>query len=219
MLFKHYWANKNFVSKNIHYYDRLVNKINCQHVWKCSERYIINHYRNNISHYHLEIGPGSGYFLKKENLLKNPSIDQLTLIDINSEILDFSKENLTPDYCNDIVTLNFDIFSDKIPSGIKFNSVGLNYVLHCIPGKLENKLDTLLDNLDHTGYNLFGATVICDPLHMNPLAEYELMLLNTLGIFNNNHDSYEDLSRYLLKNNIKHNISKRGYVALFSIEV
>ena len=44
-------------------------------------------------------------------------------------------------------------------------------------------------------------------------------LIEDVLIFNNNHDSYEDLSRYLLKNNIKHNISKRGYVALFSIEV
>ena len=92
-------------------------------------------------------------------------------------------------------------------------------MLHCVPGNLEDKVDTLLHNLDHTDYNLFGATVICDPLHMNPIAEYELMLLNSLGIFHNKDDTYDGLVNYLEKNNIRHTSVKRGYVALFNIEV
>ena len=105
--------------------------------------------------------------------------------------------------------------------------MGINYVLHCVEGSLEYKIDTLLNNLENNhagyggcgGYTLFGATVICDPLHINTIAEYELMLLNSLGIFNNNLDTYDNLSEYLLNNKIKHKIDKKGYVALFSIQM
>ena len=112
-MFTNFWAKNNFVSKNLKYYDHIVNKINCLHVWKCSENYIINHYRNNISSYHLEIGSGTGYFLKKENLKKNFSIQQLTLMDINKNILNYSKQNLKNDYDKDIITLQHDIFFKK----------------------------------------------------------------------------------------------------------
>jgi len=218
-MFREFWKNNNIISKNIQYYDNLVNRTNCLRVWKCSEQYIFNHYRQNISGKHLEIGPGSGYFLKRDNLRINCSIDKLTLIDINDNILNYSKENLKDDYCNEVSTLRHNIFSDKIPENIKFNSVGINYVLHCVPGKLEKKVDSLINNLGDTNYNLFGATVICDPLHMNPIAEYELILLNSFGIFNNKNDTYEEFVEYLNNRNIKYNINKRGYVALFNIQI
>ena len=214
-----FWNNNNFVSKNLKHYDKIVNRINCLYVWKCSENYIINHYRNNISSYHLEIGPGTGYFLKKENLRKNFSIQQLTLLDVNENILNYSKQNLKNDYDHKIITVHQDVFSKKINKNIKFNSVGINYVLHCIPGTLENNIDTLINNLGSSNYNLFGSTLICDPLHMNPIAEYELILLNNLGIFNNSNDTYEQFIEYLNNNKIKHNILKIGYVAIFNINI
>ena len=219
MIFKNFWNKTNLISKHMEYYDGVVNEFNCLHVWKCSRQYIINHYRSHISNYHLEIGPGSGYFLKRDILRKNPSINKLTLIDVNDDILDYSKQNLKDEYSNDITTLNTDIFSHTIPSDIQFKSVGINYVLHCIPGSLHENIDTLLTNLNSTNYNIFGATVISDPIHMNPIAEYELMVLNSLGIFNNKNDTYEEFQEYLINQKIKHNITKRGYVALFTINI
>ena len=65
MIFKNFWNKTNLISKHMEYYDSVVNEFNCLHVWKCSRQYIINHYRSHISNYHLEIGPGSGYFLKR----------------------------------------------------------------------------------------------------------------------------------------------------------
>jgi len=218
MKIKNFWTKSNAISKNMRHYDHVVNNINCERVWRCSQQYIMNHYRNYISSYHLEIGPGTGYFLENENIRKANSIEKITLVDINSEILEYASENLQYDYSR-ISTVNCNLFKQTLPTHIKFDSVGLNYVLHCVPGNLEDKVDTLLHNLDHTDYNLFGATVICDPLHMNPIAEYELTLLNSLGIFHNEDDTYDGLVNYLEKNNIRHNSIKRGYVALFNIEV
>lgn len=204
------------VSKNIHKYDRFVNEINCNHVWKCSKNNIINNYCANVENKHLEIGPGSGFFLKKENIGVN--LDQLTLVDVNSTILKFSKKNLESEHSN-VNSLVYDLFRYEIPTNIEFDSVGINYVLHCIPGNLQTKLDSLISNLGDNKYNLFGASVICDPLHMNPIAEYELMFLNAFGIFNNNNDTYEELNEYLNNKNYNFSLKKQGYVAIFNVHV
>ena len=215
-MFKNFWNYDNLVSRNIQKYDKIVNDINCEKVWKCSQKHIIKNYNSNITPQHIEIGPGTGYFLKKENL--DVSLNKLTLIDVNSKILNYSKSNLKCDYSNiDVIT--HDLFTSEIPRDIPFTSVGINYVLHCVPGNLQTKLDKLISNLGNNTYNLFGASVVCDPLHMNPIAEYELMFLNACGIFNNNNDTYEELNEYLNNRNLKFSLEKQGYVAIFSIQV
>ena len=111
------------------------------------------------------------------------------------------------------------MFTSEIPDSVDFNSVGINYVLHCVPGNLETKLDNLISNLGDNKYNLFGASVVCDPLHMNVIAEYELMFLNAFGIFHNNNDTYEELDEYLNRTGLHFTLEKQGYVAIFNIQV
>ncbi len=215
-MFNNFWKYNNLVSKNIQRYDRLVNEINCEKVWGCSKKYIIDNYNKNINSKHLEIGPGTGYFLKKENL--NVDLNKLTLIDVNDKILNYSKNNLQSEYSK-IDILSHDLFTTKIPSNIKFNSVGINYVLHCVPGNLQTKLDKLISNLGNNEYNLFGASVICDSININLIAEYELIFLNAFGIFNNNYDTYEELNEYLNNRNLNFSLKRHGYVALFNINI
>ena len=215
-MLKNFWKNNNLVSKNIQIYDKLVNEINCEKVWGCSKKYIINNYNKNIDINHLEIGPGTGYFLKKQNL--DVDLNKLTLVDINSKILNYSKNNLQLDYSN-IDVLSHNLFSCKIPSNVTFNSVGINYVLHCVPGNLQTKLDKLICNLGNNKYNLFGASVICDPININLIAEYELEFLNMFGIFNNNYDTYEELNEYLINRKLNFSLKREGYVAIFNIKI
>ena len=215
-MFNNFWKYNNLVSKNIKKYDRLVNEINCEKVWGCKKKYIIDNYNRNINSNHLEIGPGTGYFLKKQNLDVN--LNKLTLIDINKNILDYSKNNLQSEY-SDIDILSHNLFTSKIPTDIKFNSVGINYVLHCVPGNLQTKLDKLISNLGNNEYNLFGASVICDSININLLAEYEIIFLNAFGIFNNNYDTYEELNEYLNNTNLNFSLKRRGYVAIFNIHI
>ena len=54
---------------------------------------------------------------------------------------------------------------------------------------------------------------------MNPIAEYELMILNSLGIFHNLNDTYQEFVEYLNNNKINHSITKYGYVAVFNINI
>ena len=74
-------------------------------------------------------------------------------MDINQPILQFSSNNLKTSFSN-IKIRNHNIFDKKIEE--KYDSIGINYVLHCVPGKLEDKIDKLLNNLNKHGI-LFGA--------------------------------------------------------------
>ena len=81
-------------------------------------------YQKNIEKNHLEIGPGTGYFLKPYNF------DNLSLIDVNK---DNNKSHFNlKDNCNNINLYQHNIFTknNKIDN-LDINSVGLTYVLHC----------------------------------------------------------------------------------------
>ena len=64
-------------------------------------------------------------------------------MDINNDTLKFSMNNLKSEY--KVKTINHNIFKRKLMIE-DLESVGLNYVLHCVPGKLEDKIDSLLKN-------------------------------------------------------------------------
>lgn len=206
-----FWKSKNFVSNSLKFYDLAVNKINCKYVWRCSENYIFENYKKNIRRKHLEIGPGTGYFLKKIN---NSDID-LTLMDINQPILQFSSNNLKTSFSN-VKIRNHNIFEKKIEE--KYDSIGINYVLHCVPGKLEDKIDKLLNNLNKHGI-LFGATVISDPERLYFLSKLELKALNKFNVFNNSNDYSQNLINYLNYNQIKYDCNLIGNVLIFEINL
>jgi hypothetical protein len=126
---------------------------------------------------HLEIGPGSGYFLNPSNHNKN--INKLKLMDINLPILKYSKNNLLKCYPN-VKIIEHNIFEDKIELG-DIESVGINYLLHCVPGNLEKKIDKLVSNLPDN-INIFGSSVINDTDKQNILSNLELKFLNKYGM-------------------------------------
>lgn len=207
-----FWKNKNFVTQSLKLYDFAVNDINCNYVWRCNKKNIIDNYKKNIGKIHLEIGPGTGYFLKN-----NYPNEKLYLMDINNETLDFSKKNLEGSY-NNIYKLKHNIFTDKIKID-QLDSVGINYVLHCVPGKLENKVDKLISNLitsNQTKY--FGATVVNNNYLQTPLSKFELYFLNQKKIFSNFEDDYRNLIKYFEYNNINYQYKICGNVLIFSFK-
>ena len=207
-----FWRNKNFITTSLKFYDFLVNDINCNFVWRCNKNNIFENYKSNVKKNHLEIGPGTGYFLKNDLKIKN-----LTLLDINNQTLLFSKNNLSNKYSN-INILNYDIFNSKLELD-DIESVGLNYVLHCVPGKLENKIDKLINNLSSSNkVTFFGATVVNDNNIQSYLSNMELFLLNKYLIFNNKEDYSSNLIKYFKDNNINFNYKIIGNVLIFSFE-
>ncbi len=81
----------------------------------------------------------------------------------------------------------------------KFDSIGVNYVMHCVPGSFKEKgvaFSHLQALLADDGV-LFGTTVLSDGVRKNLLARPFMWLMNYLGVFNNRRDSAGDLKHYL----------------------
>jgi phospholipid N-methyltransferase len=201
-----FWKNKKINNLIFNNYDYFVNNINCKYVWKCDQRYIKKLYANNITNKHLEIGPGTGYFIKKYQF------NNLHLVDINQDILTNSKKNLNNN-CQNIKIHNQNIFENNNKINEDITSIGMSYVLHCVPSNLDRSLDNLVENIKaNNQVTIFGSTVI--PNKKDFLAMTEIYTLNKLGIFNNINHNKEQLEYIISKYN--GNVKHVGNVLLFN---
>ena len=201
-----FWKSKKINNLIFNNYDYFVNNINCKYVWKCDQRYIKKLYANNITNKHLEIGPGTGYFIKKYQF------NNLHLVDINQDILNNSKKNLTNN-CQNIKIHNQNIFENNNKINEDITSIGMSYVLHCVPNNLDRSIDKLVENVQTDNQiTIFGSTVI--PNKKDLMAMTEIYTLNTLGIFNNINHNKEQLDYIIDKYN--GNINHVGNVLLFN---
>lgn len=209
-----FWNRSNFISKSLQLYDVFVNEINCKYIWSCDKSKIFNLYQKNVRPNHVEIGPGTGYYLKPSmHKIKN-----LSLVDINQDILDYSQKKLKEDNCN-IETFRINLFSNPTKFTITENSsIGVNCVLHCIPGKLQDKIQCILDNIENDkNVILFGTTVVHDKSD-SVLVNLELKFLNYFKIFQNCNDFSHELVEYLHKKKYTYRIEKFGQILFFTIQ-
>ena len=99
-----------------------------------------------------------------------------------------------------------------------FDSISINYLFHCLPGKLSDKL-VVLDNVDHllsdTG-TVFGSTILSCGIKRSRAAVKLMSIYNKRGIFSNTEDSSNDLESYLSSKYLNYRIKTEGCVALFS---
>ena len=208
MIKKLFWKNINTPNLVLRNYDKFVNKFNCNYVWKCNENIIKDLYKSNISKNHLEIGPGTGYFLKSH------LFNTLNLVDINKSHLNQSKKNLLLN-TNKIFCYHNDIFNTDFKTQLPpVSSVGLSYVLHCIDGRLDILLNNLINNVSQSNVIFFGSTVL--PIESNIIAKTELLFLNYFNIFNNYNHNFNDLSE--LKSKFDCDFKIIGNVLVFKIK-
>ncbi len=100
----------------------------------------------------------------------------------------------------------------------KFDSVGINYVLHCLPGTLEAKSVALdyLKVLMNPNAVLFGATILQGGVPRNWFAKRLMAIYNKKGMFSNQYDNLEDLKSALNQRFKDVSVEVIGCVALFS---
>ncbi|MGH6792212.1 MAG: methyltransferase type 12, partial [Methyloceanibacter sp.] len=103
------------------------------------------------------------------------------------------------------------------PGLAPFDSVGLTYVLHCLPGSMSEKLVAVdhLRPLMGEGAVLFGATILGRGRTPNRAARALLDLYNAKGVFNNREDDLASLSEGLRERFPKVEVETQGLVALF----
>lgn len=194
-------------------YDRIVLGIYSRFLWRCSPNHLQWHFDRHISSNHLDVGVGTGRFLDRAAF---PSAaPQIVLMDMNNNALEHASRRLAR-YRPIVVQHNAlePISSQLAP----FNSISINYLLHCIPGTLLQKaivFENLMDVLKPGGL-IFGATILTHGVPVSPLTRPWLSLFLKTGIMNNEADSLADLKTVLAKVLERPELSVRGMVGLFS---
>jgi hypothetical protein len=192
------------------FYDLVVHGLSNRFAWRCPTSRLVGFYADNLSANHLEAGVGTGLFIDRVGT----SFDRLVLLDINENCLSRASRRLAR-YRPTVHQAN--LLAPIEPGSAPFDSVGLTYVLHCLPGSMSEKLVAVdyLKPLMAEGAVLFGATILGRGVAANAAARALLDLYNAKGVFNNRADDLEALTEGLRERFARVEIESQGCVALF----
>jgi hypothetical protein len=192
-------------------YDRLVHGLSNRFAWQCPTARLLDLYRSNLASRHLEAGVGTGFFIDRAD---PAAFERLVLLDINRHCLTLSARRLAryrplPLEANLLQPLTLEIEP--------VDSVGLTYVLHCLPGRMAEKLSAVdhLRPFMRERATLFGATILGRGIEPNAPARALLRLYNAKGVFNNLDDDLAALADGLKGRFGEVDIETHGCVALF----
>ena len=194
-------------------YDWWVHVMNNHLFWKCPTEVLLAHYRKHLSANHLEIGPGTGFLLDRCGLPGQPP--RLVLCDMNPNCLAKAGTRLAR-FAPKLIQR--DVLAPIEGFGEPFDSAGMNYVLHCLPGDLKSKR-VALQNVAaclKPGGTFFGSTLLSIGVTMSMPARWQYAVLNVSGAFSNRKDSLADLDASLRAVFAEVEIEVHGCAALFS---
>lgn len=180
-------------------------------VWRCPTPPVVARYRRHLGHRHLDVGPGTGYFLDKAG---PPPEAKVTLLDPNPNVLAHASRRLAP---MNPTTVEADVLK-PLPVGGPFDSAALNYVLHCLPGPQSDKaapIRNVAAVLAPDGV-LFGGTVLGSSEQHTPLARATLWAFNRQGAFDNLGDTEDGLHEILKESFQTVEIDMVGSIAHFT---
>ncbi|MCV0403795.1 MAG: class I SAM-dependent methyltransferase [Chloroflexi bacterium] len=180
-------------------------------VWRCPTTLLVERYRRHIRPQHLDVGPGTGYFLERAGL---PPGAQVTILDPNVNVLEHASGRLT---ALDITAVEADVLK-PLPLDRTFDSAALHGVIHCLPGPLTRKAAAVANVaavLAPTGV-LFGASILGSSGSHTWLSQRILTANNRRGIFDNLGDTQEGL-REMLGASFRHvELETVGSMAIFA---
>jgi SAM-dependent methyltransferase len=192
-------------------YDVWVLKFMTKAVWKVPVAQGVEMYREYMGHRHLDVGPGTGYFLDEAN----PRGDaEITLLDPNLTVLRHAAKRLERWHP---VTVEADVMK-PLPINGPFDSAALSFVLHCLRGPEANKAVAVRNVADVLGPEgvLFGGTVLGLQGHHTRSARAFIRAANKQGGFDNLDDTVEGLRRILDASFKTVDVVVVGSAALFS---
>jgi len=192
-------------------YDVWVLKFMARAVWKCPIAPAVARYRQHLGPRHLDVGPGTGYFIEQA---APPVGTEITLLDPNTHVLKHASKRLaewTP------VAVEADVMK-PLPVEGGYDSVALSFVLHCLREPMSNKataIRNIADVLVPDGV-LFGGTVLGTREPHTRAARAFLWAFNKQGGFDNRDDTVEGLHQ-ILNASFQHvEIERMGSAAMFS---
>jgi ubiquinone/menaquinone biosynthesis C-methylase UbiE len=193
-------------------YDFWVHGLSNHYLWHCPTVQLHALYQQYTTNNHLEVGVGTGFFLKQVKFSRLKP--RIVLMDLNTNTLEMVSQAIAHYQPAGVVN---DILSPTQPQLPLFDSIAFNYVWHCLPANA-NKAQAfthLAQFLKPDGV-LFGATLLGKDTKLNPIAKGLMTLYNQKGIFGNQYDSYAALESALAANFSRYDIRQIGTAAIFS---
>lgn len=205
-----------YTPKMLAIYDVLVLGLSNRWIWKCPTPRLLAHYDRHVSGNHLDVGVGTGYFLDRCRFPTEAT--RIALMDMNRDALQYAARRIAryePEtYVRNVLEpIDFD--------GAKFDSLGVNYLLHCLPGDMATKARAFdfLSPLMNPGAIVFGSTLLQGGVERSFAAQRLMAFYNSKGIFSNTQDDLETLTRELEKRFDAVSVETVGCAALFSAKV
>ena len=178
-------------------YDRLVLGPIAQYVWRLPPELHdhVRFYREHIRPKHLDVGPGTGYFLEHAGL---PDGSKVTIVDPNANVLQHVQKRLGRVARLELTAVEADVLK-PLPVAGPFDSAALSFVLHCLPGPMERKAAAIANIARVMAPDgvLFGTTVLGAGADHNRLARAFLRAFNRRGAFGNLQDTEVGLHEIL----------------------
>jgi hypothetical protein len=195
-------------------YDFFVLGFSNRFVWRCRSSKMLERYESHVGARHLDVGVGTGWFLDHcQWPVEKP---QITLLDLNENSLSSASDRIRR---HAPATVQANVLDPVDLGHARFDSIGANFLFHCLPGELEWKAATVASNLRPyvtSGGVLFGSTILGRGVAHNLLGRRLMRLYNRKGIFSNAEDDQRGLEQGLASDLTDVEIEIVGAVALFA---
>jgi SAM-dependent methyltransferase len=192
-------------------YDPIILGPISRYVWRCPANRLTERYRRHISPRHLDVGPGTGYFLERSGLARG---SEVTILDPNTNVLRHTSKRLRH---LKVTAIEADVCK-PLPVEGPFDSAALSGVIHCLPGPFERKVAAVANVaavLSPDGV-LFGSSIVGRTGSHNRVARTLLRDYNRRRVFDNLEDSEEAIGKMLAASFEDVEVDTIGSVAVFT---
>jgi hypothetical protein len=194
-------------------YDLLVLGLSNRFIWKCPTPRLLAFYDAHVTGNHLDVGVGTGYFLDRCHF--PAASPRVALMDLNENALRFAANRIARAAPK---TFRRNVLEPIVFDAEPFDSIGVNYLLHCLPGAIEEKAIVFdhLTPLMRDGAVLFGSTLLQGGVARSAAARRLMAFYNAKGVFSNARDDLDGLRSALEARFRDVSIEVVGCAALFS---